>query len=57
MPGETPVLAVLPFESTGDEADAVLARGLVEDISGELTRFRALGVVSPVSGILSQARA
>lgn len=50
MPGETPVLAVLPFATAGDENDALLARGLVEDISGELTRFRALGVVSPVSG-------
>lgn len=49
MPGETPVLAVLPFHCAGDEADVLLARGLVEDISGELTRFRAFSVVSPVS--------
>lgn len=49
MPGETPVLAVLSFDCAGDEADALLARGLVEDISGELTRFRAFSVVSPVS--------
>lgn len=49
MPGETPVLAVLPFAASGDESDVLLARGLVEDISGELTRFRALAVISPVS--------
>jgi TolB-like protein len=49
MRGETPVLAVLPFAASGDESDALLARGLVEDISGELTRFRALAVISPVS--------
>src|SRR5690606_17944655 len=49
MPSTTPVLAVLPFSVVGDEDDDLLARGLVEDISGELTRFRGLAVVSPVA--------
>ena len=49
MPSTIPVLAVLPFSVAGNEDDEMLARGLVEDISGELTRFRGLAVVSPVS--------
>lgn len=50
MSGESPVLAVLPFDVVArDDEDALLARGLVEDITGELTRFRMLEVVSPIS--------
>lgn len=48
--GGGPVLAVLPFTTLGGgEEDALLAQGLHEDLCGELTRFRALGVVSSVS--------
>lgn len=48
--GGGPVLAVLPFTTLGgSEEDALLAQGLHEDLCGELTRFRALGVVSWVS--------
>ena len=50
MTDKSPVVAVLPFATPGRPSDLVLSRGLVEDISGELTRFRALGVVSPASG-------
>lgn len=45
-----PVLAVLPFAAPGaSEADALIARGLHEDVCGELSRFRALAVISPIS--------
>lgn len=45
-----PVLAVLPFAAPGaSEADALIAQGLHEDVCGELSRFRALAVISPMS--------
>jgi TolB-like protein/Tfp pilus assembly protein PilF len=50
MSGEIPILAVLPFAvMTSDDREAILARGLAEDVAGELTRFADLEVVSPVS--------
>lgn len=45
-----PTLAVLPFRTpTPDDADALLAQGLLEDICGELTRFPTLQVISWMS--------
>ena len=45
-----PTLAVLPFIAGGaDGAVALIARGLTEDVCGELTRFRSLRVISPAS--------
>ena len=45
-----PVLAVLPFAAPGgSEADALIAQGLHEDVCGELSRFRAFAVISPIS--------
>jgi TolB-like protein len=45
-----PVLAVLPFAAPGaSEADALIAQGLHEDVCGELSRFRAFAVISPMS--------
>jgi class 3 adenylate cyclase/TolB-like protein len=43
-------IAVLPFDAAGtDEADARLAAGLAEDITGVLSRFSALAVISSES--------
>ena len=43
-------LAVLPFESLSDDAaDAYFARGFVEDLIVELSRFPALEVLHPDS--------
>lgn len=43
-------IAVLPFESLGDgDGDAYLARGFVEDLIVELSRFPTLEVVHPDS--------
>jgi TolB-like protein len=37
------VLVVLPFQTPGDTGDeAVIARGLLEEITGELSRFATL---------------
>lgn len=48
-PGE-PVLAVLPpADLAGSAAQDVLARGLVEDVAGELARFSALQLVACMS--------
>jgi TolB-like protein len=45
-----PTLAVLPFRTTTpDDADTLLAQGLLEDLCGELTRFPALQVISWMS--------
>lgn len=47
-----PVLAVLPFKTdTGAEDDSILAQGFVEELSGELSRFRTFEVIAPVSGL------
>lgn len=47
-----PVLALLPFATPGGgEAEALVAQGLLEDISAELTRFPLLQVVSWMSGL------
>jgi TolB-like protein/Tfp pilus assembly protein PilF len=47
-----PVLAVLPFATLGASGDdALLAQGLHEDVCAELTRFRALRVVSWMSAV------
>lgn len=51
-PSQPPVLAVLPFQVAGKgAADDPLAQGLLEDICGELTRFRSLQVISWMSGM------
>jgi adenylate cyclase len=43
-------IAVLPFEAVGtDEADARLAAGLAEDITGVLSRFSELAVIASES--------
>lgn len=43
-------IAVLPFEAAGtDDADARLASGLAEDITGVLTRFSDLSVIASES--------
>lgn len=45
-----PIVAVLPFAVTGDNADARrLGEAIHEEICGELTRFRGLRVISPAS--------
>ena len=44
-----PVLAVLPFTAPGGGDENLIAQGLHEDICGELTRFRTLRVISPMS--------
>ena len=45
-----PVLAVLPFAAPSGSAEtALIAHGLHEDICAELTRFRALRIISPTS--------
>jgi TolB-like protein/Tfp pilus assembly protein PilF len=46
-----PVLALLPFASDGPGADtALFARGFVEDLCAELSRFPVIEVISPASG-------
>ncbi|MGD9507505.1 MAG: adenylate/guanylate cyclase domain-containing protein, partial [Geminicoccaceae bacterium] len=47
VPPDNATIAVLPFDSPGgDEAMGRLADGITEDIITELTRFRALDVIS-----------
>lgn len=47
VPPANATIAVLPFDSPGgDEAMGRLAEGITEDIITELTRFRALDVIS-----------
>jgi TolB-like protein/tetratricopeptide (TPR) repeat protein len=47
-----PVLALLPFATPGGgEAEGLVAQGLLEDISAELTRFPLLQIVSWMSGL------
>jgi TolB-like protein/Tfp pilus assembly protein PilF len=51
MQKHKPVLAVLPFRvASGAEADTILAEGLVDDLSGSLTRFAGFETVAPMSG-------
>ncbi len=51
MPGATPVVAVIPAKSGAGEGADELALGLLQDVCGELTRFRGLEVISWMSGI------
>lgn len=52
MDGHGPVLALMPFQASGDtEQDALFAQGLLEDICDALTRFSALQVVSWMSAV------
>ncbi|MDX1711252.1 MAG: hypothetical protein R3316_08960 [Rhodovibrionaceae bacterium] len=44
------MLAVLPFKAgTGMDPDDIFAQGLVEDLSGELSRFPMFEVIAPTS--------
>jgi TolB-like protein len=46
------VLVVLPFQTPGGAGDEdVLAQGLVEDITGELSRFSTLQVMARSAGL------
>ncbi|MCT8998831.1 tetratricopeptide repeat protein [Chelativorans intermedius] len=52
MRSSGPVIAVLPFKvDAGTQADGIIAHGIVEDLSGELSRFPALEVIAPMSGL------
>jgi TolB-like protein len=44
-----PAIAVLPFDSAGDTGQEYFARGFVEDVVTELTRFPTLEVIHPAS--------
>ena len=42
-------MTIAPAAPAASEADALIAQGLHEDVCGEVSRFRALAVISPIS--------
>ena len=51
LSADRPCIAVLPFASLGDGADArYLSDGITEDIITELSRFREILVIARVTG-------
>jgi serine/threonine-protein kinase len=47
--GQSPRVAVLPFESVGDSGDAVFAEGLADEIRGKLAALPGLRVIAGTS--------
>ena len=47
--GQIPVVGIFPFDCLGDEIPGYLARGLVDDIAIELSRFHSIRVLSTYS--------